>query len=72
MAEHKYSSIAQLAEHLTVNQRVTGSSPVGRATKKDTERCPFFVALVIPNENTRSITEAQINVYITILDSAST
>ena len=27
----KYASIAQLAEHLTVNQRVTGSSPVGSA-----------------------------------------
>lgn len=26
-----YSRIAQLAEHLTVNQRVTGSSPVARA-----------------------------------------
>ena len=40
MAEHKYSSIAQLAEHLTVNQRVTGSSPVGRAKKHST---PFGV-----------------------------
>ena len=30
----KYSSIAQLAEHSTVNRRVTGSSPVGGATKR--------------------------------------
>ena len=28
----KYGSLAQLAEHLTLNQRVTGSSPV-RSTK---------------------------------------
>ena len=27
----QYSSIAQLAEHSTVNRRVTGSSPVGGA-----------------------------------------
>ena len=27
----EYSRIAQSAEHLTVNQRVTGSSPVARA-----------------------------------------
>ena len=30
--QHGYSSIAQLAEHSTVNRRVTGSSPVGGAT----------------------------------------
>ncbi len=29
--QHEYSSIAQLAEHSTVNRRVTGSSPVGGA-----------------------------------------
>lgn len=29
--QHNYSSIAQLAEHSTVNRRVTGSSPVGGA-----------------------------------------
>ena len=29
--QHGYSSIAQLAEHSTVNRRVTGSSPVGGA-----------------------------------------
>src|SRR5699024_7785387 len=29
-----YSSIAQLAEHSTVNRRVTGSSPVGGAIKE--------------------------------------
>lgn len=27
-AKYNYSSVAQLAEHLAVNQRVTGSSPV--------------------------------------------
>ena len=30
-----YSSIAQSVEHLTVNQGVTGSSPVGGANKKE-------------------------------------
>ena len=30
----KYSSLAQSVEHLTVNQGVTGSSPVGGAKKK--------------------------------------
>ena len=40
---NEYSSIAQLAEHLTVNQRVTGSSPVGRARTKDTNRCLFLL-----------------------------
>ena len=30
--QHGHSSIAQLAEHSTVNRRVTGSSPVGGAT----------------------------------------
>ena len=29
--QHTHSSIAQLAEHSTVNRRVTGSSPVGGA-----------------------------------------
>ena len=33
-ALHKYSSIAQSVEHLTVNQGVTGSSPVGGAKPK--------------------------------------
>lgn len=28
---HVYSPIAQLVEHLTVNQGVVGSSPTGRA-----------------------------------------
>lgn len=32
--QHNYSSIAQLAEHSTVNRRVTGSSPVGGAVFK--------------------------------------
>ena len=31
---HAYSSIAQSVEHLTVNQGVTGSSPVGGAKTK--------------------------------------
>ena len=31
----RYSSIAQSVEHLTVNQGVTGSSPVGGATRKE-------------------------------------
>ena len=35
-------AVALMLEHLTVNQRVTGSSPVGRARKKDTKRCLFF------------------------------
>ena len=30
----KHSSLAQSVEHLTVNQGVTGSSPVGGANKK--------------------------------------
>ena len=30
--QHTHSSIAQLAEHSTVNRRVTGSSPVGGAS----------------------------------------
>ena len=42
-----YSSIAQLAEHLTVNQRVTGSSPVGRAKNEDIVRYPYFLFLVL-------------------------
>ena len=29
--KRKYSSIAQLAEHMTVNHRVAGSSPAGGA-----------------------------------------
>ena len=38
----QYSSIAQLAEHSTVNRRVTGSSPVGGASNllaTDKPRC---------------------------------
>ena len=31
--KRKYSSIAQLAEHMTVNHRVAGSSPAGRANE---------------------------------------
>ncbi len=41
----RYSSIAQSVEHLTVNQGVTGSSPVGGASKKHLPngRCFFIV-----------------------------
>ena len=40
----KYSSIAQSVERLTVNQDVTGSSPVGGATKTiGCVRWSFFV-----------------------------
>ena len=38
----KYSRIAQSAEHLTVNQRVVGSSPTARATKKERYMRFFF------------------------------
>ena len=31
VSKAQHSPVAQLAEHLTVNQRVTGSSPVGGA-----------------------------------------
>ena len=34
MSTETYSSLAQSVEHLTVNQGVTGSSPVGGAKKK--------------------------------------
>lgn len=39
-----YSFIAQLAERMTVNHDVAGSSPAGGATKKDTCGRPFFMA----------------------------
>ena len=38
----KYSSIAQLAEHSTVNRRVTGSSPVGGAATPVPARTGVF------------------------------
>ena len=37
----QYSSIAQSVEHLTVNQGVTGSSPVGGAKKVIQAICTF-------------------------------
>ena len=37
-----YSSIAQSVEHLTVNQGVTGSSPVGGARKKHLQSQVLF------------------------------
>ena len=44
----KYSELAQLAEHLTVNQVVAGSSPAFGANKKDQTLClVFFVAPVV-------------------------
>ena len=42
-----YSFIAQLAERMTVNHDVAGSSPAGGATKEDTDRVSFFVAFLI-------------------------
>ena len=39
----KYSELAQLAEHLTVNQVVAGSSPAFGA-KRTPKRCPFLLA----------------------------
>ena len=39
-----YSSLAQLAEHLTVNQVVAGSSPAGGANKKTIFRWSFLFA----------------------------
>ena len=38
-----YSSLAQLAEHLTVNQVVAGSSPAGGANKETTQKGGFFI-----------------------------
>ena len=37
-----YSSLAQLAEHLTVNQVVAGSSPAGGAKKKALAKASAF------------------------------
>ena len=49
---NRYSSIAQSVEHLTVNQGVTGSSPVGGAKKKHTPKgvC-FFLAFFLCLDN---------------------
>ena len=39
----RYSSLAQSVEHLTVNQGVTGSSPVGGAKKSTCIASAFFI-----------------------------
>ena len=45
----KYSPVAQLAEHSTVNRRVTGSSPVGGADIARTpERSSGVLAIYVP------------------------
>ena len=46
----KYSPVAQLAEHSTVNRRVTGSSPVGGAHKARILRAPpwGFLLYLLP------------------------
>ena len=43
-----YSSIAQSVEHLTVNQGVTGSSPVGGARKKTVTKVTVFFQRCVP------------------------
>ena len=44
----KYSELAQLAEHLTVNQVVAGSSPAGGAKKKRHDNsCLFFLLSLV-------------------------
>ena len=46
-AQIKYSSLAQLAERMTVNHDVAGSSPAGGAKKRASRlRCSFFGSLV--------------------------
>ena len=42
-----FSSLAQLAEHLTVNQVVAGSSPAGGAKKKRHEHSCLFLFVVL-------------------------
>ena len=46
-----YSELAQLAEHLTVNQVVAGSSPAFGAKKKSRPRVCFFFLLCCCGEN---------------------
>ena len=43
-----YSSLAQSVEHLTVNQGVTGSSPVGGAKTESLGRSPGLSVLTLP------------------------
>ena len=49
--ETQNASIAQLAEHLTVNQRVTGSSPVGSATLTAQRVCAVLCHTIYKVEN---------------------
>ena len=51
-SQKTYSRIAQSAEHLTVNQRVTGSSPVARAKQKHTQSGVFLFAFTVVRTNT--------------------
>ena len=51
-----YSSIAQSVEHLTVNQGVTGSSPVGGAKKSKSFDLDFFICV---RRAQRHLTEGQ-------------
>ena len=44
----KHSSLAQSVEHLTVNQGVTGSSPVGGARKKPNAIALGFFQRCVP------------------------
>ena len=48
---NRYSSIAQSVEHLTVNQGVTGSSPVGGAKKPLYESKEVFSLISVPRGN---------------------
>ena len=50
-----YSELAQLAEHLTVNQVVAGSSPAFGAKKKSRPRvCFFFLPIVCGEKQCRA------------------
>ena len=51
--QSKYSSLAQSVEQRTVNPRVTGSSPVGGASKEGIQQDAFFAAFFYC---TRSVT----------------
>ncbi len=45
----QYSELAQLAEHLTVNQVVAGSSPAFGAIKEKHELSSCFSFIMVPN-----------------------
>ena len=52
-----YSSLAQLAEHLTVNQVVAGSSPAGGANRKpEAYASGFLLALHVELETPMTYT----------------